>query len=386
MLRLPSLVLTLAMVAGCTAVDSIRDNLPNLPGTGIPGSGPMPGGAEPGSGNADADSPGEGVWSNYDFVAGHRVLFAHDFEGSRTGDFPSRLDYIAGTLDVVRLGDNQVLRIGDESNQQGGSGCFTITLPETLPEQATIEFRVRTSDPQRRARLQLFSDGSDDTPDPRCTYPPNPHVFIDKDERGLQLPGGYGAPKSSANRGFPTNEWLDVRISMDGDYWKMYVNEERVSNAPSFDFPRARKLHVFMGVYRHSMFLDDIRIAEGGPNNLPDGFGPDGLIETTAIRFDTASDRLRPESTGILNEIVALLQRESGVRVRIEGHTDSDGTDATNQDLSERRADAVRQYLTSKGIASARLEIQGFGESRPVASNDTAEGKAQNRRVGFRRL
>jgi len=383
MLRLFPLVLALAMLAGCSAVNDIRDNLPDLPGSG---SGSMPGGSEPGSGDSDSDSPGEGVWSNYDFIAGSRVLFAHDFEGSRAGDFPSRLGFIAGNMDVVRMGDNQVLRIGEDSNQRGGNGCFTITLPETLPEQATIEFRVRTSDPQRRARLQFFSDGTEDSPDTRCTYPPNPHVFVNKDERGLQLPGGYGAPKSSVNRGFPTNEWLDVRLSMDGDYWKMYVNEERVSNTPSFEFPRARKLHVFMGVYRYSMYLDDIRIAAGGPNNVPDSFGPSGLIETTAIRFDTASDRLRPESTGILNQMVALLERESNVRVRIEGHTDSEGSDATNQDLSERRAASVKRYLVSKGIASSRLDTQGFGEGTPVTSNDTAEGKAQNRRVGFRRL
>ena len=385
MLRLFPFAVALAVLAGCSAVDDIRDNLPDLPGSG---SGSMPGGSEPGSGDSDADSPGEGVWSNYDFVAGHRVLFAHDFEGSRAGDFPSRLEFIAGNMDVVRLGDNQVLRIGEGTSEggPGGLGCFTINLPETLPEQATIEFRVRTSDPLRRARIQIFSDGSDDSPDTRCTYPPNPHIFVNKDGRGLQLPGGYGAPTSSANRGFPANEWVDVRISADGDTWKMYVNEERVSNTPAFAFPRARKLHVFMGVDRYSMFRDDIRIAEGGPNNVPDSFGPSGLIETTAIRFDTASDRLRPESTGILNEMVALLQRESSTRVRIEGHTDSDGTDATNQGLSERRAASVKRYLVSKGIASSRLDTQGFGESQPVASNDTAEGKAQNRRVGFRRL
>ena len=381
--RLFPLVLALAMLAGCSAVNDIRDNLPDLPGSG---SGSMPGGSEPGSGDSDTDRPGEGVWSNYDFIPGERVLFAHDFEGSRVGDFPSRLGFIAGNLDVVRLGNNQVLRVGEGTSEgdRGGAGCFTIELPETLPEQATIEFRLRTSDPLRRADMQLFSDASDDTPDTRCNYPPNPHIFVNKDERGLQFP--ESGRTSSESRGFPTNEWLDVRISADGDYWKMYVNEERVSNAPTYGFPRSNKLHMFLGVYRHSIYLDDIRIAEGGTNNAPDSFGPNGLIETTAIRFDTASDRLRPESTGILNEMVALLERESGVRVRIEGHTDSDGTDTTNQSLSERRAASVKRYLVSKGIASSRLDTQGFGESTPVASNDTAEGKAMNRRVGFRRL
>ena len=387
-MRLAVLALSTLVVAACSGLPSV--DLPSLPGsgTGLPGGGGTASVAEPGSGDSDADAPGEGVWSNYDFVAGERVLFYHDFEGSRVGDFPSRLGFIAGNLDVVRLGDNQVLRIGEGTSEggRGGNGCFTITLPEALPEQATIEFRVRTSDPLRRANLQLFSDASDDTPDPRCTYPPNPHVFVSKDSRGLQFPGGYGAATSSTSRGFPTGEWLDVRIAADGDYWKMYVNEERVANAPQYAFPRSNKLHVFLNVYRYSLFVDDIRIAEGGPNNVPDDFGASGLIETTAIRFDSGSDRLRPESTGILNEMVALLEASGDARVRIEGHTDSDGTEAANQDLSERRAAAVQRYLTRRGIAASRLETAGFGESLPVADNGTPEGKAQNRRVGFRRL
>ena len=361
------LLLATLSLAACSNLPALPD-LPDLPGSGSGGGSDVPGGgAAPGTGDSDSDSPGEGAWSNYDFVAGERVLFYHDFEGSRAGDFPSRLDFIAGNMDVVRLGDNQVLRIGEGTTEYGpgGLGCFTIELPETLPDQTTIEFRVRTSDPGRRARIQFFSDGSDDSPDARCTYPPNPHVFVNKDERGLQLPAATAHRSRRSLGGFPTNEWIDVRISMDGDYWKMYANEERVSNAPSFEFPRARKLHVFMGVYRHSMYLDDIRIAAGGPNNVPDSFGASGLIETTAIRFDTGSARLRPESTGILNEMVALLEASGNVRVRIEGHTDSDGSDASNQTLSEQRAEAVQRYLTRHGVAASRLETAGFGE-RPA--------------------
>jgi OOP family OmpA-OmpF porin len=69
----------------------------------------------------------------------------------------------------------------------------------------------------------------------------------------------------------------------------------------------------------------------------------------------------------------------------IEGHTDSVGNDDYNLKLSQRRADAVRQYLLDKGVAGARLEAKGFGESQPVADNKTVEGRAQNRRVILRR-
>jgi outer membrane protein OmpA-like peptidoglycan-associated protein len=82
-----------------------------------------------------------------------------------------------------------------------------------------------------------------------------------------------------------------------------------------------------------------------------------------------------------------MLRERSGLRLRIEGHTDSDGDEAHNQDLSTRRAAAVRQYLIDHyGVDQGRLEQAGFGESRPAAGNDTPEGKQQNRRVELVRL
>jgi outer membrane protein OmpA-like peptidoglycan-associated protein len=342
------------------------------------------------AGGGSADEPE--VWANYDFVPGERVLFIHDFEGTRTGNFPSRLDYIAGNLDVVELGSgddvNKVLRVGEGTSEggPGGSGCLTIPLPETLPERYTIEYRVRTSDPLHRATTYLFSDGSDDTPDPRCTYPPNPHVYVASNGSGLQLPGGYGAPTSGVDQVLPTNEWVDVAISVDGPYWKMYVDGERIANVPRFEFPRADKLHFFMNVYRHSVFLDDVRIAEGGPRSLYDDLEADGFIATTAIRFDTGKATIKPESTGILNEVLALLEDYDDLRLRIEGHTDDVGSDASNQTLSERRAEAVADWLARHGIDGDRLETAGRGESVPRVDSASDEGRAENRRVEFHRL
>ena len=332
-----------------------------------------------------AATPGAGVWANYDFVSGDRVLFYHDFEGARTGNFPSRLDYLAGNLDVVEMGDNKVLRVGEGTAEggPGGNGCFTIALPEVLPERYTVEFRVRTSDPLSRANLQLFSDGSDDTPDKRCNYPPKTHVFVNRHGAGLQLPDGA---KSSANLGLPTNEWVDVRIAVDGPYWKMYVNERRVANVPKYEFPRASKLHVFMTVYRYSAFIDDIRIAEGGQRSLYDDLEAAGFVSTTAIRFDTGSATLRPESSGILAEVLAALTKHEDLKLQIEGQTDSQGSDEANLKLSEQRAAAVAQWLQDSGIDSKRLKTVGRGEAEPAADNGTPEGMAQNRRVVFRKL
>jgi len=333
--------------------------------------------------SGDDDKVGEGVWANYDFVPGERVIFAHDFEGTRTGNFPSRLDYIAGNLDVVELGENKVLRVGEGTSEggPGGNGCFTITLPETLPERYTIEYRVRTSDPLLRASTYLFSDGSDDTPDTRCTYPPKPHVLVGGKSRGLALSSGG---QSGMNEGLTPNEWADVTITVDGPYWKMYVDGERISNVPSFDFPRAAKLHFFMNVYRYSLYVDDFRIAEGGPRSLYDDLMGAGFISTTAIRFDTGSATIKPESSGILSEILAMLEEHDNLELVIEGHTDSQGGDASNQTLSEQRAEAVAAFLIDQGIDAGRFDTVGHGEGQPAADNSSAEGMAMNRRVVFR--
>jgi outer membrane protein OmpA-like peptidoglycan-associated protein len=104
------------------------------------------------------------------------------------------------------------------------------------------------------------------------------------------------------------------------------------------------------------------------------------------IYFDSGSATLKPSSFSVLDGVVELLRENAGVRVEIAGHTDSDGSASYNQGLSRRRAESVRDYLVRKGISASRLTTVGYGETQPVASNATADGKAQNRRIEFRVL
>ncbi|MGK4004777.1 OmpA family protein [Sorangium sp. So ce1036] len=102
------------------------------------------------------------------------------------------------------------------------------------------------------------------------------------------------------------------------------------------------------------------------------------------VVFETASDKLAPESDEVLGIVDDFLnQRKDVSLLRIEGHTDSDGEDALNQTLSEKRAMSVARWLVAKGHDCKRFIAVGFGESKPVADNNTPEGKAQNRRTGF---
>jgi outer membrane protein OmpA-like peptidoglycan-associated protein len=99
------------------------------------------------------------------------------------------------------------------------------------------------------------------------------------------------------------------------------------------------------------------------------------------IRFDTGKSTIKPESRPVLDQIVALLKANAGLRIAIEGHTDDVGSPASNRTLSEARARSVRDAVIGQGVDQARLTAAGFGQDRPVADNRTEEGRAKNRRV-----
>ena len=105
------------------------------------------------------------------------------------------------------------------------------------------------------------------------------------------------------------------------------------------------------------------------------------IISLEGVRFATGSDKLIGNSTGILDSVAKRLIEYNRVKIEVSGHTDSQGTDAINQTLSYKRAQAVKSYLIKKGIPAASLTAKGYGESQPVADNDTPQGRAANRRV-----
>ncbi len=148
---------------------------------------------------------------------------------------------------------------------------------------------------------------------------------------------------------------------------------------------------------------DTDKDGDGIPDRLdkcPDQIGPapDGcpkkytLVEVKKekieikqqVHFATAKYRVLPDSFPLLNQVAQVLNDFPKMRVSIEGHTDSVGGEAANMRLSQRRAEAVRDYVVSKGISPERLEAVGYGPTKPLASNKTAKGKAQNRRTEFR--
>ncbi len=108
---------------------------------------------------------------------------------------------------------------------------------------------------------------------------------------------------------------------------------------------------------------------------------PKKIIILRGTNFGFNSADLTPQAEAILDEQATVLENEPTIRVEIAGHTDGSGPAAYNQGLSEKRAKSVKQYFISRGIVQDRLIPVGYGESRPIATNDTREGRANNRRV-----
>ncbi len=120
-------------------------------------------------------------------------------------------------------------------------------------------------------------------------------------------------------------------------------------------------------------------VAQAAPAPAPEAVKKKIVLRN--VHFDFDKSDIRPDARPVLDEAVQILKDQSAVAVIVAGHTDSIGTDEYNMKLSLRRAGAVRDDLVKHGIAASRIKTEGFGESKPVASNDTPEGKAQNRRI-----
>lgn len=114
------------------------------------------------------------------------------------------------------------------------------------------------------------------------------------------------------------------------------------------------------------------------------GRNPDGsvqLIMPGSITFDTNKSNIKPNFYGTLNKVAQTLAEDNKSAILVTGYTDNTGNDSINIPLSQARAQSVKNYLASQGVSSSRIDAQGLGSSNPIASNATAAGKEQNRRV-----
>ncbi len=121
-------------------------------------------------------------------------------------------------------------------------------------------------------------------------------------------------------------------------------------------------------------------------SSLKDEIEKSGHVAVYGIHFDTGKATIQADSADTLNQVVALLQQNPDLKLRVEGHTDNQGSAGSNQVLSEKRAQAVVAWLVAHGVDAARLKAQGYGQTKPVADNSSDDGRAKNRRVELAKL
>jgi outer membrane protein OmpA-like peptidoglycan-associated protein len=305
--------------------------------------------------------PGEGAWANYDFVPGDKPIFVDDFSKDNVGDFPKRFEFLSGNMEIVEWKGQRWLR-------SGGHDVFAITLPETLPERFTMEFDLAGSGNGMEINFANENPSS------------GPRLSINSHSAYLIADPIRGEGQLTVN----TSETpVKIRISVDGKYLKLYANEHRALNVPNANLGRSNHIYINMNGWSADdpRMIANVRIFAGG-KDLYDAIAEKGRVATQGIFFATGSAELAGESTPTLKEIGQMLKDHADLSLTIEGHTDNTGSAEANQTLSEKRAAAVKAYLVSKfGIADSRLDAKGFGASKPAASNDTPEGRQQNRRV-----
>ncbi len=189
------------------------------------------------------------------------------------------------------------------------------------------------------------------------------------------------------------NKIVHYSVQVQKTRFRLWIDDKKV-----FDIPRAMNVKDTMNqVYFQlegsnykeeeiGLFLSNIKIATGLPDTRHK-LVEEGRFSTTGILFEVNAATIKPESNGVLKEVADAIKGNAGMRVKIIGHTDSDGSDAANLELSKKRAEAVREALVKDfSIDAAALETDGKGEAQPAGDNKTKEGKAQNRRVEFVKL
>ncbi|MEZ5000664.1 MAG: FISUMP domain-containing protein [Bacteroidales bacterium] len=308
------------------------------------------------------------AWSKYDFVPGDKIIFEDNLLNEENGEFPSRWDLDQGTVENAEFGGDKIIMF------RGGSPTIVPYLKNSnidyLPDVFTVEFDLYL--PSNSFTVYFFDRKNQQFPRGAAELSVRTDK-MDMSPASSMLPGG----KSIANK------WAHISIAYTSGKMKAYIDDTRLINIPHLEFnPTGISFHVYHASDNNRSYIKNIRIAEGGVKYY-DRFLQDGKIISNGIRFDVGKASLRPESMGVINEIYKMLSEHPDVAVSVEGHTDSDGDNDLNQKLSEDRAKTVMDQLVSMGLSKERLSYRGYGESKPVAPNDTPEGKASNRRVEF---
>ncbi|MCU0378821.1 MAG: OmpA family protein [Bacteroidales bacterium] len=333
-------------------------------------------------------------YSKYDFIPGEKVIFFDDFSQDAIGDFPA-LWNTNGSAEVVTTNlfpGNWMKFVMDE--------CVWTDGLLKLPENYTIEFDIIPIGGLEGAgmsgwHMRLMQAKNVNAWDAgsapgqggfqfKVEYfgRPSYHTWLYGTECEKSNLSGYVEGEQFKEK---MNQKYHIAIWVQKTRIRLYQDQNKIIDLPRA-FPAGCVKPDRLRFEYGAAMISNVRIAVGAPDTR-NKLITEGKLVTYGIYFEVNKDVVKPESYGTLKEIAAVLQENPDVRVKIVGHTDSDGADASNLDLSKRRGASVKNELVKTfGIDASRLESDGMGESQPVAPNDTPANKALNRRVELIKL
>lgn len=338
-----------------------------------------------------ASAPSFQAYSKFDFVPGEKIFAFEDFSQDAIGDFPARWN-TDGSGEVVTVAGRPGRWLKFTK-----PGFFTPEFITELADNFTLEFDL-TVPPAFEGRALVVAlvelENLKQPADWRTA--PNSFQFTTlpgPDEGASDMTSRQNGDSAAANQA--TTPQLAARSGTPFhiSVWRqrqrvrVYINQEKVWDAPRGLTASTKLNSIFFYLPEAdpnlAYYLTNLRIATGAPDTR-NKILTEGKWVSHGILFDVNSDRIKAESYGSLKEIAAVLAENADVKVLIVGHTDSDGDEAANLDLSKRRAASVKTALANEfKIDASRMDIDGKGESQPVDKNETPAGKANNRRVEF---
>lgn len=328
--------------------------------------------------------------SKYDFVPGEKVIFFDDFSQDAVGDFPALWTANApGEVNTLNIAP------GNWLNLNSGEGNYFYLKSIDFPKNFIIEFDIVPKKTGGRIAAGLILYGEDKPKEmDNNVYPGISGIQISIEKESWNTLGYKKGETDRITGSSKVNPVVAEKVNhviiwVQNRRVRIYHKEAKVLDMPTNIFEGTKFNRFCLRLSRGASsgsFISNFRITDASPD-MRSKLITEGKLVTYGIYFDVNKDIVKSESYGTIKGIADVLQENPTVKIKIVGHTDSDGDDKSNLDLSKRRAASVKNVLVKDfGIEVTRIETDGKGEGAPIAPNDSGVNKALNRRVEFIKL
>lgn len=342
------------------------------------------------SDNSPQEDPKFSSSTQYDFIPGDNVILFDDFSQDAVGDFPALwTGNSAGEINTVNIAP------GNWFNLNSTDGNYFYLNDINFPKNFIIEFDIipKTKGGRIAAGLLLYGESKRKEMD-NNPHPGNGGIMISIEKENWNT-WGYKSGESEKITGksnvkpVVAEKVNHVIVWVQGRRVRVYHDQSKVLDVPTNIYADVKLSRLCFRLSRGASsgsYISNLRITDASPD-MRSKLITEGKLVSYGIYFDVNKDVVKSESYGTIKEIAKVLTDNPNVKIKIVGHTDSDGDDKSNLDLSKRRAASVKNVLVKEfGIDAARIETDGKGEGEPIAKNDSVVNKALNRRVEFIKL